>query len=117
MPQMEPPPLPQGNPAAQSSSGMMRMGPAQGAQPAQPARMQTPVPHHMPQSPPPQQYPMATNAPPMSSQGAMHPQASIPPLQTHTTRGGGSAKWLWWVVALLALGAATGAVLALVLRH
>jgi len=112
MPQMEPPPLPHANQSAQSSSGMMRMGSAQGAQPA---RM--PAPHLHQPSPPPQQYPMATNAPPMHNPGAMQPQASLSQLDTSPTRLGSSTKWIWWIVALLALGAVTGAVLALVMRR
>ena len=112
VPQMEPPPVPQMDQAAQNAA-MMRMG-------APPARMPTPVPPHLlPQaSPPPQQYPMATNSPPMTGPGAMHPHASISPLETQATHGGRSTRWIWWIVALLALGAASGAVLALLThRH
>ncbi len=49
-----------------------------------------------------------------------YPQASVSQLQSHGQAHPmapvSSSKWLWWVVGLLALGAAAGAVLALVMR-
>ncbi|HEY4178901.1 MAG TPA: serine/threonine-protein kinase [Kofleriaceae bacterium] len=59
-----------------------------------------------------QQQPMMNNGP---GHGAPYPQASVSQMQTH--RPVSSKKWIWWVVGLLALGAAAGAVLALVMRH
>ena len=38
------------------------------------------------------------------------------PATSPVRRRRSSAKWLWWVIGLLALGAAAGAVLALVTR-
>jgi hypothetical protein len=60
------------------------------------------------------QYPVVQN--PMNAGVPMYPQASQLQLQQHGP-GKGSAKWIWWVVGLLALGAAAGAVLALVMRN
>jgi hypothetical protein len=56
---------------------------------------------------------------PVVQQGMMpmYPQASQLQLQQHGGAGKGSVKWIWWVVGLLALGAAAGAVLALVMRN
>ena len=49
-----------------------------------------------------------------------YPQASAAQIQGHAQRSHpkapGSSKWMWWVVGLLVLGAAAGAVLALVMR-
>jgi hypothetical protein len=66
-------------------------------------------------------YPMAQ----MSSMGsgvspAPYPQASVSQFQQHAPgthpTAPSSSRWVWWVVGLLALGAAAGAVLALVMR-
>jgi serine/threonine-protein kinase len=48
-------------------------------------------------------------------QSAPYPQASVSQISQH--RAPSNNKWIWWVVGLLALGAAAGAVLALVMRH
>ena len=52
------------------------------------------------------------------SQSPAYPHASVSALQTHGTMpmAPASSRWLWWVIGLLALGAAAGAVLALVMR-
>jgi serine/threonine protein kinase len=60
------------------------------------------------------QYPSAQGM--MNNNAPMYPQASHAQLQQHGA-GKGSVKWIWWVVGLLALGAAAGAVLALVMRN
>ena len=54
----------------------------------------------------------------MPPQQLIYPQA--PPQYTNMgggTKAGSSTKWVWWVVGLLALGAAAGAVLALAMRY
>ena len=62
---------------------------------------------------------------PMMPQQQQHSQpqyASLPPMQLQhqpaaaiAPRPASSSKWIWWVVGLLALGAAAGAILALVM--
>ena len=117
MPNLPPPPMPS---SAQSSSGMpyAGQGHGQGMQP----QMHTPVPQAHPlvgnyQTPPP-----GVNAA-MPLQMAPYPQASMAQMQQHANapvtapvRTSSSSRWVWWVVALLVLGAGAGAVLALVLR-
>jgi serine/threonine protein kinase len=109
MPQMPPPPMPVG--AAQSSAGMMPMGPPQGTPLP---RVQTPAGgvQQVPMPYPPQQPSYGAGPAPSPK----YPQASISMLQTHVGRRGSSTRWIWWVVALLVLGAAAGAVLALVVH-
>lgn len=66
-------------------------------------------------------YPQAapTHAPPQApiaypqAQPHMYPAGAS---TTEVTHAAGSKKWIWWVVVLLALGAAAGAVLALVMQ-
>ena len=63
------------------------------------------------------QYPVVQNPQAMMNSGVpMYPQASQAQLQQHGGAPTASVKWIWWVVGLLALGAAAGAVLALVMR-
>ncbi|CAN5843170.1 hypothetical protein BH11MYX2_BH11MYX2_27210 [soil metagenome] len=70
----------------------------------------TPMPQNYGQ-PYQQQQPMMSSA---QGQG-QYPQASLSQIQP---QGPASSKtWIWWIVGLLALGAAAGEVLALVLRH
>jgi eukaryotic-like serine/threonine-protein kinase len=45
----------------------------------------------------------------------VYPQA--PPMYTHPPARASSTKWVWWIVGLLALGAAAGAILALAMRY
>jgi serine/threonine protein kinase len=45
----------------------------------------------------------------------VYPQA--PPMYAHPPARTSSTKWLWWIVGLLALGAAAGAILALAMRY
>jgi hypothetical protein len=96
-------------PAAMPSGhdGPMHM-PGPGQRPFTPPRGASQVPsnpfpqppHGMQRSDGTPSYPQAA---PYQQQLALQPTAS-------------SAKWIWWIVALLALGAAAGAVLAIVLR-
>ncbi len=112
MPNLPPPPMPQHmhSSSAGSMPGLPGMGPA-------PMQMQPQMHPQMHQSNHgfPQQ-PMASIGS-AGSQGPMtpYPQASVSQLQHHAPQAS-SSKWLWWVIGLLALGAAAGAVLALVMR-
>ena len=117
MPNLPPPPMPHMQPGGSGSTpGLPGMGPA-------PMQMQPQMQPQMYQQMPqnnlgyPQQ-PMASIGG-AGSQGPMtpYPQASVSQLQ-HRAPGASSSssKWLWWVIGLLALGAAAGAVLALVMR-
>jgi hypothetical protein len=69
---------------------------------------------------PPQQYPQmgGSQVGGPAPVGASYPQASLSQLQSHGARpaSGSSSRWIWWVLALLALGAGAGAVLAIVMR-
>ncbi len=86
----------QSSPQLQPLGGSMAQMPAYGSQP---------------------QYPVVQNPQAMMNSGVpMYPQASHAQLQQHGA-GKASVKWIWWVVGLLALGAAAGAVLALVMRN
>ena len=130
MPQMMPPPMPAGpspfagqsqpnaapfagqsQPAmqpygAQSSPGMQPYG-AQSS----PGMMPMGGGGHAPTPSSGVQYPQA------HAQGLPYPQASISQVQQHApVAGKKTATWIWWVLGLLALGAAAGAVLALVMR-
>jgi serine/threonine protein kinase len=60
-------------------------------------------------------YP-AAGAMAMAPQPLTYPQAP-PNYGGMTQRRPSSSKWVWWIVGLLALGAAAGAVLALVMRY
>ncbi|MGE0871945.1 MAG: protein kinase [Kofleriaceae bacterium] len=59
--------------------------------------------------------PGASFSPPAAA--PLYPQASQTQLHAHQTepRVRSSARWVWWIVGLLAIGAAAGAVLALVM--
>ena len=123
MPQMVPPPMPggaapspfagQSQPAMQpyvpqSSPGM----PPYGAQ-SSPGMMPMGGGGHASTPSSGVQYPQAQ----AQAQGIPYPQASISQVQQHGPVGGKkTATWIWWVLGLLALGAAAGAVLALVMR-
>ncbi len=122
MPNLPPPPMPQHQ--QQPPSGLPGMSPHNAG-----------MSGHMPQH---QQHmgsmggQMGSNAgypqAPMASigSGVSHnpgypqPQASLSQMQNHAPTmpmaPQSSSKWLWWIVGLLALGAAAGAVLALVMR-
>ncbi len=69
-------------------------------------KINTPAP--APQAQAQTSYPQMQQAPMQMS----YPQASQYPQPTRAS----SSKWVWWVVGLLALGAAAGAVLALAMR-
>jgi hypothetical protein len=55
-------------------------------------------------------YPAMPPGQPQASMIGMHPPASA------SAAARGSTKWVWWVVALLVLGAGAGAVLALIMK-
>ena len=64
-------------------------------------------------------HPGSAMAPPQQGYGQMHtPAAQMPghQLQLSTDTAMSSKKWIWWVLGLLALGAAAGAVLAFVVK-
>ena len=103
MPNLPPPQMPQHSPFAAHSSPH-----------GQPFHANTPSGEVQPLQP--QQYPPMQNAGPSMGQ-PMYPQASVAQMQSHMPRApGSSSKWIWWVLALLALGAGAGAVLAIVMR-
>ena len=127
MPSMMPPPAIPQAPQAQMSSphmhnmaspppGQLMMQPQQAfGQPVGAGMSSTGMPQYGAPQP---QYPVVPNAQAqvmMNGGVPMYPQASHAQLQQHGASKG-SAKWIWWVVGLLALGAAAGAVLALVMR-
>jgi hypothetical protein len=102
-------PLPQPNPMVHSGENLQRQYPrnqtppgdsnpiAQQSYPAMPMHMQGSSPHHNPyvsQGQP--QYPVV-----------QHAQTAVV--------GKKSSKWIWYVVALLVLGASAGALLAMIL--
>ena len=60
-----------------------------------------------------QQPPMAGSPYNSRGGGGAAPQMMMPHMSTAPVRAGSSTRWIWWVVGLLALGAAAGAVLAL----
>jgi serine/threonine protein kinase len=98
MPQMAPPPMP----VSPQPLGVHLSGPV---------RPQTPIPY-----PQPQPQNAIDRVAPMS-----YPQAPVAQQQMYAPHGSvamekKSSKLIWWVVGLLALGAAAGAVLALVMR-
>jgi serine/threonine protein kinase len=98
MPQMAPPPMP----VSPQPLGVHLSGPA---------RPQTPIPY-----PQPQPQNAIDRVAPMS-----YPQAPVAQQQMYAPHGSvamekKSPKLIWWIVGLLALGAAAGAVLALVMR-
>ncbi len=112
MPQLAPPPMPMG--ASPGSAGMMPMGAPHLAFPDQVQPPISDVPHV------PTAYPLQ---PAMQGSGPTsaptYPHASLSQLQTyvsHPGQRGLSARWIWWVLGLLALGAAAGAVLATVMK-
>ncbi|HEX5061760.1 MAG TPA: serine/threonine-protein kinase [Kofleriaceae bacterium] len=105
MPNMAPPPMPS---AGASVPAMQR-----GVTPGVGTPMTPMMNPHVPATPYPQapanhdhqlQYPQA--------QPHMYPAGA----QTEVNPTQGSKKWIWWIVALLALGAGAGAVLALVMQ-
>jgi serine/threonine protein kinase len=112
MPNIAPPPMPM-NPGG-SNMGMPHQQQQRGITPGAGMPMM-PSPSY-PQAPPnhavdrisPMAYPQA--------QPHMYP-AGGPPTDVTPVQGGGSSKWIWWVVVLLALGAGAGAVLALVMQQ
>jgi serine/threonine-protein kinase len=82
--------------------------------------MPTPNPMQMRQPTPGFGAPMY--APPNGPNGSqammpplVYPQA--PPMYAHPPARVSSTKWVWWIVGLLALGAAAGAILALAMRY
>ena len=125
MPNLPPPPMPQGQQpmGAPSTPGLMPVGqgPSMSSNPQ--LRPQTPVAgSQMVQQSNPGYPPAQASMSPMGSgiSPAPYPQASVSQLQAHAPgthpTAPSSSRWVWWVVGLLALGAAAGAVLALVMR-
>jgi hypothetical protein len=100
-------------PAGGAPLGVKINTPQPGSPPANPQASLTPTSY--PQAPAPAPGPSIAPVP-----APQYPQASpnmYPPSVQHRRPAKSSTKWIWWVVGLLALGAAAGAVLALVLRH
>jgi serine/threonine-protein kinase len=118
MPNLAPPPMPStplppaGHMAPGASNVSMR--PQQRAPTPMPM-LQPPSTHHplAPQAAPTHDH----NVPPLTypqAQPHMYPAGGATEVSPAAS---GSAKWIWWVVALLALGAGAGAVLALVMQQ
>jgi serine/threonine-protein kinase len=115
--QMSAPPAMPGYPGGGGVVGAPLQVPGSGAvQYGQEPRVRMKTPGHgvqpLPQNAPMPQYPQANFAS-QSSPGGMSPLAHAPhsvPMAQSSTR------WVWWVVALLVLGAAAGAVLAYVMK-
>ena len=116
MPNVAPPPMPMGSSAGMQPVGVRINQPHQGGTPGsgtplmnhqQSAYPQPPPNHAVDHVGPIMTYPQA--------QPHMYPAAGGP-TEVNPTAGGG-AKWIWWVVGLLALGAGVGAVLALVMQN
>jgi serine/threonine-protein kinase len=84
--------------------------------PPQESRVRLKTPGEMPRMPP--NTPAATYPPPnfasQSSSGGPSPLAHMQPYAMAQPQS--STKWIWWVVGLLVLGAAAGAVLAYVMK-
>jgi serine/threonine-protein kinase len=115
MPNLAPPPMPS-NPHAP----LGHMGSNASNVHMQQQRAPTPPPLQMLQTPSP--YPLQP-APPTADHSVApltYPQAQphmYPGSATEVSPAASSAKWIWWVVALLALGAGAGAVLALLMQQ
>ncbi len=91
------------------------------SQPPQPQRNATPpggAPQHQHHNYPTTPHGMQGSGPNLGAPQPMYPQQATPyqPHAGHAMQSTSSIKWIWWVVGLLALGAAAGAVLAFVLR-
>ncbi|MBA3462597.1 MAG: protein kinase [Deltaproteobacteria bacterium] len=126
MPNLPPPPMPQQQ-QPQSQPGLPGMSPQMSGHMQQHSHNQGP----MMGGPMTDQPYLATPQPgfgqPMSmgsgvspQSNPQYPQASVSQLHQHVPQvqmqPQSSSRWIWWVVGLLALGAAAGAVLALVMR-
>jgi serine/threonine-protein kinase len=118
LPNMPPPPMPYGggipnpasNPGANPGSGPVRSS----SQPAGPGLGTDPTMQQLPgMYPPPSSMGSIGGPVPMGT----YPQAPSYPMIPHHQQAASSSKWIWWVVGLLALGAAAGAVLALLTRN
>ncbi len=108
MPPMAPPPMPA--PAYRQSSPVPPISTPVASPP--PNQMQLPTPGQgVPQLP----MNIPASAPGYPSSLAQYPSA-MPGYATAPVRRAASLRWIWWVVGLLALGAAAGAVLALLTR-
>jgi len=114
-PPMAPPPMPQPGPSMQQSLHPHMPSPVPGMHDAmrQYPRPPTPNPGY-PQGPMMMQGSSPNHA--GMSYPTPHPHAPQPMYPSQTSMvGNKSARWVWWVVALLVLGAASGAVLAVML--
>ena len=107
---LPPPAMPQQSPfAVQSSPSLMPLGPAMQHPNTPPGGSSLHAP----------QYPQMSHGGQANQSMGMtpYPQASVSQMQSHApARPASSAKWIWWVIGLLALGATAGAVLAYVMR-
>ncbi|MDX2087718.1 MAG: serine/threonine-protein kinase [Kofleriaceae bacterium] len=109
--------------AVQSSPNIAPLDAGASMQYAPPNRAQTPYPVPSAPQPTPTPTPAPTPYPmqPMQPMQGMQPQASVanmhaqPPVPAAPVPAS-SSKWIWWVVALLVLGAGAGAVLALIMK-
>ncbi|HEY5922586.1 MAG TPA: protein kinase [Kofleriaceae bacterium] len=117
MPNIAPPPMPAGSAGPVHAVGTQQQ--PRGVTPG------TGTPNHLLQQPQtPASYPQASPNHAVDRIAQMsYPQAQPhmypaggPPTEVSPVSGGG-AKWIWWVVVLLALGAGAGAVLALVMQQ
>jgi serine/threonine-protein kinase len=93
-----------------------------------PSGPSAPPPYHFPTPPSgmpfvPQAHPSPVPAPPVVYPGGVSISGSPPPMAMSAypsypamPRSRGSARWIWWVLALLALGAGAGAALAFLMR-
>ncbi len=114
LPNVAPPPLP-----GQSHAGVQPHAMAHGGAPGASAPMMpmAPMSGGTPMTPAPfGQVPNQGGAPPMvypQAQPHMYPGGAPP---TDITPAQRKSMWIWWIVALLALGAGAGAVLALVMQ-
>ena len=123
MPNLPPPPMPSQQQPQQGMSGLPGMAPHNPGMSGQMPQNQHNMGSmgsfggHNNQGYP--QAPMASIGSGLSHSPA-YPQAAAgqlqAPGQAHPTAPASSSKWLWWVVGLLALGAAAGAVLAVAMR-
>jgi serine/threonine-protein kinase len=110
-PMIGPPPGPAPSPfAVQSSPSLAPLGPdPYGTPPGAPTPYPMPAMAGMQAGHRPS-YPAMPPGQPQASMIGMHPPASA------SAAARGSTKWVWWVVALLVLGAGAGAVLALIMK-
>ncbi|MDB4952748.1 MAG: serine/threonine protein kinase [Myxococcales bacterium] len=111
MPNLAPPPVPQQAQYGGTGGGPLH-APGSGSQPA-PLRIATPDGGTPMMKAAAQPYPQHSIGGPSPM---AYPQAQPYMQQTQRTAEPSSSRWIWWVIGLLALGAAAGAVLAYLMR-